>query len=133
MQRCAGNADVERMLGLAYYAQGKNQQALDAFLSAIDASPDEESFYATLQVLPDNLIPQSRLNPISLKIQDAFIPLPNFRSGNNNFFAAAPVRPTWIRARAGWITALVRKTPFSGAGSRASSSTSVRSARDCRA
>jgi tetratricopeptide (TPR) repeat protein len=51
VQRCAGNADVERMLGLAYYAQGKNQQALDAFLSAIDASPDEESSYATLQVL----------------------------------------------------------------------------------
>jgi hypothetical protein len=40
---------------------------------------------------PGNIIPSSRLNPISLKIQDAFIPQPNFSSGNNNFFAAAAV------------------------------------------
>src|SRR6266699_3129906 len=43
---------------------------------------------ATGQPFPNNAIPQSRLNPISLKIQDAFVPLPNFASGNNNFFAA---------------------------------------------
>ncbi|MGI8989569.1 MAG: hypothetical protein ACR2I2_08295 [Bryobacteraceae bacterium] len=36
-----------------------------------------------------NIIPSSRLNPISLKIQDQFVPLPNFSSGANNFFAAA--------------------------------------------
>ncbi len=38
---------------------------------------------------PGNVIPQSRLNPVSLKIQDAFIPLPNYSAGNANFFAAA--------------------------------------------
>jgi hypothetical protein len=45
---------------------------------------------STGQPFPDNMIPTSRLNPISLKIQDAFVPLPNFSSGNANFFAAAP-------------------------------------------
>ena len=38
---------------------------------------------------PNNTIPTSRLSPISLKIQDQFVPLPNFSSGANNFFAAA--------------------------------------------
>src|SRR5499427_8256443 len=45
---------------------------------------------STGQPFPGNMIPQSRLNPVSLKIQDAFVPLPNYRSGNNNFFAASP-------------------------------------------
>src|SRR5215467_11983500 len=45
---------------------------------------------ATGQPFPGNIIPQSRLSPVSLKIQDAFVPLPNYSSGNNNFFAAAP-------------------------------------------
>ncbi|MEP6536873.1 MAG: TonB-dependent receptor [Bryobacteraceae bacterium] len=40
---------------------------------------------------PNNTIPTARLNPISLQIQAAFFPLPNFSSGANNFFAAAPV------------------------------------------
>ncbi len=45
----------------------------------------------TGQAFLNNVIPQSRLNPISLNIQNAFVPLPNFSSGNNNFFAAAPI------------------------------------------
>lgn len=36
--------------------------------------------------LPGNIIPQSRLNPASLKLQELFYPLPNF--GNPNVFAA---------------------------------------------
>jgi Carboxypeptidase regulatory-like domain/TonB-dependent Receptor Plug Domain len=44
---------------------------------------------STGQPFPNNMIPQARLNPISLKIQEAFVPLPNYSSGNNNFFAAA--------------------------------------------
>src|SRR5712691_1543690 len=44
---------------------------------------------STGQPFPNNTIPQARLNPVSLKIQDAFVPLPNFSSGNNNFFAAS--------------------------------------------
>jgi tetratricopeptide (TPR) repeat protein len=52
--RFPANADVFRLLGLARYAQGKMQEALDALLKAIDADPDAESAYASLQVLlPD--------------------------------------------------------------------------------
>ena len=43
----------------------------------------------TGQPFPNNMIPTSRLSPISLKIQDQFVPLPNFASGNSNFFAAS--------------------------------------------
>jgi tetratricopeptide (TPR) repeat protein len=54
VRRFPTNAEVLRMLGLAYYAQGKMQEALDAFLKAIDADPDIESAYASLEVLlPD--------------------------------------------------------------------------------
>ncbi|MDQ6705000.1 MAG: tetratricopeptide repeat protein [Acidobacteriota bacterium] len=53
-QRFPGNPEVLRLLGLADYAQGKNREALDAFLKAIDADPDSESGYASLEVLlPD--------------------------------------------------------------------------------
>jgi hypothetical protein len=45
---------------------------------------------STGQPFAGNMIPTSRLNPISLKVQDAFVPLPNYTSGNANFFAAAP-------------------------------------------
>jgi len=38
---------------------------------------------------PGNIIPPSRLSQTSLKIQDAFIPMPNYSAGNANFFAAA--------------------------------------------
>jgi tetratricopeptide (TPR) repeat protein len=42
---------VLRMLGLARFAQGKNQPALDAFLKAIDADPNADASYASLEVL----------------------------------------------------------------------------------
>jgi len=45
----------------------------------------------TGQPFPGNTIPQSRLNPISLKIQDQLIPLPNYNQGAFNFFASAAV------------------------------------------
>ena len=54
MRRFPNNAEVLRLLGLADYAQGKTQEALDAFLKAIDADPDVESAYSSLEVLlPD--------------------------------------------------------------------------------
>jgi tetratricopeptide (TPR) repeat protein len=54
VRRFPANPQVLRMLGLADYAQGKSQEALDAFLKAIDADPDAESGYASLEVLlPD--------------------------------------------------------------------------------
>jgi superkiller protein 3 len=58
---------VLRLLGLADYAQGKNQDALDAFLQAIDVDPDSESGYASLQVLlPDA---QQRLPEITPRLR----------------------------------------------------------------
>lgn len=38
-----------------------------------------------------NIIPASRINPISRAIQEQYIPKPNFISGNNNFFAARSI------------------------------------------
>jgi tetratricopeptide (TPR) repeat protein len=53
-RRFPNNAGVLRLLGLAAYAQGKTREALDAFLKAIDADPDVESAYASLEaLLPD--------------------------------------------------------------------------------
>jgi tetratricopeptide (TPR) repeat protein len=66
-RRFPKNAEVLRLLGLADYAQGKTQEALDAFLKAIDADPDAESAYASLQVLlPDA---QQRLPEIVAKLR----------------------------------------------------------------
>ncbi len=46
---------------------------------------------STGQPFLNNVIPQSRLNPISLNIQKAFIPVPNYSAGGStNFFASAP-------------------------------------------
>jgi len=45
------NSDVLRMLGLARFALGKTQPALDSFLRAIDADPDAEVGYASLETL----------------------------------------------------------------------------------
>ena len=42
-------------------------------------------------LFPNNMIPTSRINPISQKIQEQFIPQPNFSSGANNFFAARSI------------------------------------------
>src|SRR5204862_3953831 len=55
-RRFPNNAEVLRLLGLADYAQGKTAQALDAFLKAIDADPDSESAYSSLEVL----LPEAR-------------------------------------------------------------------------
>ena len=51
LQRFPRDPNVLRLLGLAEYAQGKTQQALDAFLKLIDATPDSESAYGSLEVL----------------------------------------------------------------------------------
>lgn len=45
----------------------------------------------TGQPFAGNIIPASRINPISKAIQDKFIPSPNFSSGANNFFAARSI------------------------------------------
>ena len=50
-QRFPNNSDVLRMLGLARFALGKTQLALDSFLRAIDADPDAEVGYASLETL----------------------------------------------------------------------------------
>jgi tetratricopeptide (TPR) repeat protein len=50
-RRFPRNAEVLRLLGLAEFALGKTSEALDAFLRAIDADPDAEGAYASLQVL----------------------------------------------------------------------------------
>ena len=66
-RRFPGNPAMWRLLGLADYAQGKTQDAVDAFLKAIDADPDDESGYASLQVLlPDA---QQRLPEITAKLR----------------------------------------------------------------
>jgi Tfp pilus assembly protein PilF len=45
------DAELRRLLGLAFYAQGRPEQAMDAFLAAIDLAPAEESHYASLETL----------------------------------------------------------------------------------
>lgn len=57
----------------------------------------------TGQPFPNNVIPQSRINPVSQKIQDRFFPVPNVGDpnvfANNNFFQQKylpyNVRPMW--------------------------------------
>ncbi|MDQ6663563.1 MAG: tetratricopeptide repeat protein [Acidobacteriota bacterium] len=67
-ERFPGNSEVLRLLGLADYAQGKNREALDAFLQSIDADPDSESGYASLEVLlPDA---GQRLPEIAAKLRN---------------------------------------------------------------
>ena len=67
-RRFPHNGAVLRLLGLAEYAQGKAQEALDAFLQAINADPDAESAYASLQVLlPDA---QPRLPEVIAKLRN---------------------------------------------------------------
>ncbi|MBL8211913.1 MAG: TonB-dependent receptor [Bryobacterales bacterium] len=46
---------------------------------------------ATGQPFPGNVIPANRINAVSKAIQDKYIPLPNFSSGANNFFAAQSI------------------------------------------
>jgi tetratricopeptide (TPR) repeat protein len=44
-------AELWRLLGLALYAQGRNADAVAAFVKAIDLAPDEETLYAGLETL----------------------------------------------------------------------------------
>lgn len=46
--------DTHRLLGLALYAQGRNEPAIDAFLAAIDLAPEEATLYAGLETLLPN-------------------------------------------------------------------------------
>ena len=43
--------ELHRLLGLALYAQGRNEPAIDSFLTAIDLAPEEETLYAGLETL----------------------------------------------------------------------------------
>lgn len=46
--------ELHRLLGLSLYAQGRNSEALDAFLGAIDLAPNNELYYSSLEtLLPD--------------------------------------------------------------------------------
>jgi tetratricopeptide (TPR) repeat protein len=51
VRRFPNHSELLRLLGLAEYVMGKNQEALDAFLKAIDADPRSEGAYASLEVL----------------------------------------------------------------------------------
>jgi tetratricopeptide (TPR) repeat protein len=51
VRRFPDNAEALRLLGLARYGLGKNEEALDSFLKAIDAAPDSETAYASLETL----------------------------------------------------------------------------------
>jgi len=51
VHRFPQNAETLRLLGLAHYASGKTEAALDAFLQAIDMAPEMESAYASLETL----------------------------------------------------------------------------------
>ena len=55
-QRFPPHPEVWRLLGLACFAQGKNPDAIDAFLKAIDADPGQEASYASLE----SLLPEAR-------------------------------------------------------------------------
>jgi tetratricopeptide (TPR) repeat protein len=61
------NAELRRMLGLARYAMGDSQKALDAFLEAIDLAPDSEAMYGSLETL----LPEagSRLDAILVRLR----------------------------------------------------------------
>lgn len=48
------SAEAHRLLGLALYAQGRNESAIDAFLTAIDLAPEEATLYAGLETLLPN-------------------------------------------------------------------------------
>jgi tetratricopeptide (TPR) repeat protein len=45
------DAELHRLLGLARYAAGDSQRALDAFLAAIELAPDSELMYVSLETL----------------------------------------------------------------------------------
>ncbi len=61
------DAELYRLLGLARYAMGDSQKALDAFLQAIDMEPYSELMYVSLETLLPEAGP--RLNQIVLKLR----------------------------------------------------------------
>ncbi len=61
-------AELWRLFGLALYAQGRNREAVDAFVRAIDLRPGEESLYAGLEtLLPAGKAVESRLAGFALR------------------------------------------------------------------
>ena len=50
----AKEPELHRLLGLALYAQGRNEPAIDEFLAAIDLAPNEQTLYAGLETLLPN-------------------------------------------------------------------------------
>ena len=58
-RRFPGNAEALRLLGLAQYGLGKNDEALESFLKAIDAAPESETAYASLETLLPSAGPQA--------------------------------------------------------------------------
>lgn len=64
-------AELHRLLGLALYAQGRNEAAIDSFLRAIDLAPEVEALYAGLETLLPNdarrAAVEARLKPYAAK------------------------------------------------------------------
>ncbi|MBL8240990.1 MAG: tetratricopeptide repeat protein [Bryobacterales bacterium] len=88
----AKDPELHRLLGLALYAQGRNEPAIDAFLAAIDLAPDDEALYAGLETLLPNTARRAaidaRLKPFSVRS-----PLGSYllglSTGNAAYFEAA--------------------------------------------
>ena len=51
VRRFPSHAEALRLLGLARYGLGKTTEALDTFLQAIDAAPEMETAYASIETL----------------------------------------------------------------------------------
>ncbi len=51
LAKFAGDAELLRLRGLALYGLGRKQEALDSFLAAMDAAPDEEAAHASAETL----------------------------------------------------------------------------------
>ncbi len=84
--------ELHRLLGLALYAQGRNEPAIDAFLTAIDLAPTEESLYAGLETLLPNearrAAIEARLKPFAAKSPLGTYLL-GLSTGNPTYFEAA--------------------------------------------
>ena len=61
------DAELLRLLGLAYYAEGNFERAIDAFLRVTDLNPDDEAGYASLETLIPNA--GSRLDGIITRLR----------------------------------------------------------------
>jgi Flp pilus assembly protein TadD len=67
----AKEPELHRLLGLALYAQGRIEPAIDAFLTAIDLAPNQDTLYAGLETLlpnqPRRQAIEARLKPFAAK------------------------------------------------------------------